>query len=243
MPMVSFDRKQILPALAERPEPQVLYLMGLHQNEFAYGYALFHYYPDQVPSQFFQHFNIVLSGALSNIHKRNEILALYEERRLSSITDVMTHLLNRRGLEERILPDWPGLCARREYMTFITFDMDHLKEINDTYGHQAGDFAIRAMAQALHAAALKDTVTARMGGDEFLTVLSGADQRIADEYIRRFRKELAAINERERRSFQVEASCGTVVIRLDEMKTLEQCIRMSDEAMYSEKEKHHQTRH
>ncbi|MBR3431796.1 MAG: GGDEF domain-containing protein [Clostridia bacterium] len=243
MPMVSFDRKQILPALAERPEPQVLYLMGLHQNEFAYGYALFHYYPDQVPSQFFQHFNIVLSGALSNIHKRNEILALYEERRLSSITDVMTHLLNRRGLEERILPDWPGLCARREYMTFITFDMDHLKEINDTYGHQAGDFAIRAMAQALHAAALKDTVTARMGGDEFLTVLSGADQRAADEFIRRFRKELAAINERERRSFQVEASCGTVVIRLDEMKTLEQCIRMSDEAMYSEKEKHHQMRH
>ncbi len=242
MPMVSFGRQQLLPAMAEREEPQVLYLMGLHQNEFAYGYAVFHYYPGEIPSAFFQHWNVILSGAISNIHKRNEILALYEERRLSSITDVMTHLLNRRGLEERLQPDWHGLCARREYMTFITFDMDHLKDINDTYGHQAGDYAIRSMAAAMRAAAPREGVTARMGGDEFLTVLPGADKRGAEDYIRRFRKELDRINEREKRSFQVEASCGICTVKLDEMMTLEQCIRMSDEAMYQEKEAHHQTR-
>ena len=236
MPMVSFNRSQILPALAEREEPQVLYLMGLHQNEYAYGYAVFHYYPDCIPSTFFQHFNVVLSGALSNIQKRNEILALYEERRLSSITDVMTRALNRRGLEEKLQPEWNSLCARREFMTFITFDMDHLKQINDTYGHQAGDYAIRSLAAAIRAAAPKDGITARMGGDEFLTVLPGTNRQKADSYIRRFEKELSDINKRENRSFQVEASHGTYVVQLDEMTTLEQCIRMSDEAMYEEKE-------
>ena len=76
----------------------------LHQREKAYGYALFHYQPGKVPTDFFQHWNIVLSGALSNMHKRDELKLLYEERRLSSITDVMTRLLNRRGLEEQLAP-------------------------------------------------------------------------------------------------------------------------------------------
>ncbi len=242
MPMVSFERSQLLPALAEREEPQVLYLMGLHQNEFAYGYAVFHYYPGEIPSSFFQHWNVILSGALSNIHKRNEILALYEERRLSSVTDVVTRLLNRRGLEEKLLPEWNSLCARQEYMTFVTFDMDGLKTINDTYGHQAGDYAIRALGTAIRTAAPKDAVTARMGGDEFLAVLPGAGKSMADAYVRRFVKELNDINDREQRSFRVEASWGVSVVRLDGMKTLEQCIRLSDENMYKTKDQHHAAR-
>ena len=239
MPMVSFDRTQLLPPMADREEPQVLYLMGLHQNEYAYGYAMYHYYPGAVPSPFFQHFNVVLSGALGNMHKRNEILALYEERRLSSITDVMTHLLNRRGVEERMRPEWRSLCMRRESMTFITFDMDNLKKINDRYGHQAGDYAIRALAEAIRAAVPRDAVSARMGGDEFLVVLPGAERRMAESFARRFERELAIINQREKRSFQVEASMGICVTRLNGESTLEQCIRMSDEEMYKVKEARH----
>ena len=242
MPMVTFDRSQVLPALAERPEPQVLYLMGLHQNENAYGYAVFHYYPGEIPSTFFQHWNVVLSGALSNIQKRNEILALYEERRLSSITDVMTRLLNRRGMEEKLQPDWQGMCLRREHVTFVAFDMDHLKEINDSYGHLAGDYAIRAMGAALRAAAPKEAIVARMGGDEFLAILPGAEQRAAELFMKKFQRELDAINKREKRSFQVEASCGTYTVKLEETTTLEECVRMSDEAMYKAKEERHAAR-
>ncbi len=242
MPMVTFKRSQMLPTLAERPEPQVLYLMTLHQNEFAYGYAVFHYYPGEVPSDFFQHWNVVLSGALSNIQKRNEILALYEERRLSSITDVMTRVLNRRGMEEKLQPEWQGMCNRRETVTFIAFDMDHLKEINDHYGHLAGDYAIRAMGAALRNAAPKEAVISRMGGDEFLAVLPGADKRAAEAFVHRFQRELETINKREKRSFLVEASSGIYVIRLDEMTTLDDCIRQSDEMMYKAKEDRHAAR-
>ena len=75
---------------------------------------MFHYTRGEMPSTFFQHWNVILSGALSNMHKRNELMALYDERRLSSITDVMTRLLNRRGLEEQLAPAWQRLCSRRE---------------------------------------------------------------------------------------------------------------------------------
>ena len=240
MPMISFERNQLLPEMAERAdEAQVFFLMLLHQRENAYGYALFHYQPGEVPSNFFQHWNIVLSGALSNIHKRNELMLLYEERRLSSITDVLTRLLNRRGLEEQLAPVWQRLCARGENAAFVSFDMDGLKYINDTYGHQAGDYAIRLTANAIRKSAPRDAILARLGGDEFLAVLPRANRQAAERYMKDFEEELKALNETESRAFIVEASCGAVVFRLNELSTIEECIQKSDEAMYRIKEQHH----
>ena len=243
MPMISFDRHRLLPDMAERAdEPQVLFLMLLHQRENAYGYALFHYQPGEVPSNFFQHWNIVLSGALSNMHKRNELMLLYEERRLSSITDVMTRLLNRRGLEEQLTPLWQQLCSRQENVAFVSFDMDWLKQINDNYGHQAGDYAIRLTGNAIRRAAPREAILARVGGDEFLAVLPRANQQAADRFMKDFQKELKQLNKQEDRAFNVEASCGAVVFKLDSYSTIEECVQKSDEAMYLVKEKHHKHR-
>ena len=244
MPMITFDRCKLLPEMAERAdEPQVLYLVLLHQREKAYGYALFHYQPGEVPTNFFQHWNIILSGALSNMHKRDELKMLYEERRLSSITDVMTRLLNRRGLEEQLSPIWQRLCAMGESAAFISFDMDRLKQINDTYGHQAGDYAIRLTGDAIRRAAPKDTILARMGGDEFLAVMPRADDQSAKRFMRDFQKQLKALNKQEDRAFNVEASCGAVVIHMNGLSTIEECIQRSDEELYRQKEKRHTERY
>ena len=240
MPMITFDRHRLLPEMAERAEEaQVFYLMLLHQKEQFYGYAMFHYNPGEIPSTFFQHWNVNLSGALSNMHKRYELLALYEERRLSSITDVMTRLLNRRGLEEQLSPIWQRLCSRQETVAFVCFDLDRLKMINDTYGHQAGDYAIRLAASAIRNAAPKEAIIARMGGDEFLAVLPEATESDAERYQDEFSWQMEELNRKEDRSFKVEASCGAVVCQLDELSTIERCIRMSDEKMYRIKEKRH----
>jgi len=240
MPMITFDRKQLLPEMAERAdEPQMFFLMLLHQRENAYGYAMFHYQPHELPTNFFQHWNVILSGALSNMHKRNELMLLYEERRLSSITDVMTRLLNRRGLEEQLTPVWQRLCSRWEHVAFISFDMDRLKQINDTYGHQAGDYAIRLTGKAIRRAAPKEAILARMGGDEFLAVLPRANQEAADKFMEDFQKELKMLNRMENRAFKVEASCGAVIFRLNTLSTIEECIQKSDEEMYRQKEERH----
>ena len=238
MPEVRFERTRLLPPMGERKEPQIIYLMLLHQMEYAYGYAMFHYQEGEMPSNFFQHWNVILSNALSNIHKRNELLALYEERRLSSITDPVTRLLNRRGLEEKMHPVWPIMCGEKKNVAFISCDMDRLKYINDTFGHQAGDYAIQTIARSLQAPAGKDTAVVRMGGDEFLTVLIGADRTAAERYSRGFEEELKRFNEQDRKPFQVGASIAAAVTRLDWNTTMEDCIRLSDEAMYEEKKLH-----
>ncbi len=243
MPMITFERRELLPMMAERKdEPQVFFLMLLHQREDAFGYAMFHYEPGEVPTNFFQHWNVIMSGALSNMHKRDELRLLYEERRLSSITDVLTHLLNRRGLEEQLAPVWQRMCAGRESVAFISFDMDWLKLINDTYGHQAGDYAIRLTGKAIRRAAPKEAILARVGGDEFLAVLPRATLQEAKQFVKGFQNELKALNEEEDRAFNVEASCGAIVFRLNSFTTIEECVHKSDEEMYRQKEKRHTAR-
>ena len=183
-----------------------------------------------------------MSGALSNMHKRDELRLLYEERRLSSITDVLTHLLNRRGLEEQLAPIWQLMCAGRESVAFVSFDMDWLKLINDTYGHQAGDYAIRLTGKAIRRAAPKDAILARVGGDEFLAVLPRANLQQARQFVCGFQEALKTLNEEEDRAFNVEASCGAIVFRLNSFTTIEECVHKSDEEMYRQKEKRHTSR-
>ena len=243
MPMIRFDWHTLLPPMAERvEEPQMFFIKLLHQKEYTYGYAAYQYFPGEIPSEFFQQWNVFLSGALQNIHKREELRVLYEERRLSSITDVMTGLLNRRGLVEKIAPQWPHLCASREKVVFVNFDLDGLKQINDTYGHAAGDYAICTVARAIQAAAPKNAISARLGGDEFLTFLPEADTRSARRFVADFDRSLHKLNAREKRSFDVSASYGYAVITLESHTTIDRCIQTGDDALYRAKELRHAQR-
>ena len=243
MPMVSFPRAQLLPPMAlHQSEAHLFYLKLLHQKGYFYGYALYEYNGDEVPTDFFTQYNILLSGALQNIQKREELRALYEERRQSSITDLLTGLHNRRGLMENVDPIWARLCAQRESVAFICFDMDYLKQINDTFGHAAGDFALRLVGRALQLSAPRNAVTARIGGDEFIVFLPETDQKAADRFVADFDKKLEQLNKEENRSFIVTASAGFALVELNDLTTIEQCIQLSDDVMYRVKEKRHAVR-
>ena len=115
--------------------------------------------------------------------------------------------------------------------------MDRLKQINDTYGHLAGDFAIRLIGHATRRSAPKEALPARVGGDEFLVVIPRATKKDAEKYIQDFQRELETLNQLEDRAFRVSASCGAVVFRLDSLSSIEECIQKSDEEMYRQKGK------
>ena len=243
MPMISFRREELLPHMAERAdEPQVFFLTLLHQREFNYGYAVFHYDRGELPTAFFQHWSVTLSGALRNIHNRDELRRLYEERRLSSITDVLTRLDNRRGIMEKVEPQWNTLCVEHANVGFVSFDLDNLKGVNDTYGHQAGDFAIRLIAEAIRNTLPKNAIGARMGGDEFLVFIPRSSEMDTKRFVRSFDRKLIDLNRREDRSFQVSASVGAYVTTLEEGASFEDCLHHSDKIMYQVKEKHRKTR-
>lgn len=238
MPMISFDRSSLLPPMAERPdEPQVFFVKLLHQKGHNFGYCVWQYIQGEAPSRIFVQVNALLSIALENIYRKGELMRLYEERRLSSITDMMTGLLNRRGLLEKLEPEWQDLLGRS--VAFVCIDMDRLKRINDTYGHAAGDYAIRLVGRAIQQALPKKGLGARIGGDEFLVFLPEAGDGEPEALVRSFNAALDELNRQEDRSFQVTASAGYQVKRLEALDTIEHCIQLSDRQLYRVKEARH----
>lgn len=235
MPMVTFDRDHLLPLMAEREdEAQLFYLKLLHQNRHNFGYSMIHYDAGQVPSRCFVQANVLLCIAFENIYRRNELLALYEERRLSSITDLLTGLLNRRGLLEQVEPQWHSMIGKQ--VAFVCIDLDKLKTINDTYGHIAGDYAISLVGSAIRNTIPYAAAGSRVGGDEFLVFLPEGGDGKAEAYVKAFKKELLELNKKEGREFTVSASAGFAVTELNGKITIEECIQAGDKELYKIKE-------
>jgi diguanylate cyclase (GGDEF)-like protein len=92
-----------------------------------------------------------------------------------AVTDGLTSLYNRRTLD-RLLPEAIARARRsKQPLAVVLTDIDHFKNVNDTYGHAVGDDVIRSVARALSSTARASDVVARYGGEEFCLVLEGTD--------------------------------------------------------------------
>jgi diguanylate cyclase (GGDEF)-like protein len=103
---------------------------------------------------------------------------VFEQTQEQSLTDVLTGLPNRRNLEQHLGQEVARVRRHGGQFSLLVLDMDGFKEINDEFGHQAGDSALREVAQVLRASLRTYDVCARLAGDEFVLVLGdcGPDQ-------------------------------------------------------------------
>jgi diguanylate cyclase (GGDEF)-like protein len=118
-------------------------------------------------------------------------LALRRERR-SAVTDPLTGILNRRGLEQRLESGIAAAQERRVPLSVLVFDCDDFKEINDRAGHEFGDTLLREVADVLGGSLPHGAEVARLGGDEFVVMLPGAGAEVAEALGGRIRGVLAA---------------------------------------------------
>jgi diguanylate cyclase (GGDEF)-like protein len=96
--------------------------------------------------------------------------------RLSHV-DSLTRVANRRRFDDALQRDWARHLRSRAPLSLLMIDIDHFKQYNDRYGHQAGDECLRRVAQALQACLQRGTdLLARYGGEEFAAILDGGDQ-------------------------------------------------------------------
>lgn len=96
---------------------------------------------------------------------------LYE----SSVRDGLTGLNNRKHFDERFEAEFRFAERHGSLLTLILVDVDHFKKVNDTYGHPAGDAALRALAGSLKNNTRTEDVVARYGGEEFAVIARGID--------------------------------------------------------------------
>jgi diguanylate cyclase (GGDEF)-like protein len=154
-------------------------------------------------------------------------------------TDHLTGTLNRRAIEHQTLQLVTRKRTRAQCISVLMLDLDYFKEVNDTYGHYAGDLALRGVADCLRETMRAGDLIARLGGDEFLVVMSGTSREDAEIAADRLSARLVGLRIRsDSGDFGVQASIG--IISLDSHNfQLEDLMKLSDRALYAAKSKVH----
>jgi diguanylate cyclase (GGDEF)-like protein len=120
-------------------------------------------------------------------------LQMREELQRQLIRDPLTGLFNRRYMEETLDREKNRAARLGVSVSVISFDIDHFKRVNDTYGHDAGDMALKAVAEALKKGVRAEDIVCRTGGEEILVVLPSANTHDAAELADRLRRSVESI--------------------------------------------------
>jgi len=109
-----------------------------------------------------------------------------------ALTDALTGLSNRRAIQEWVLRQWSGASRHGFSLWAVMADLDNFKSINDTYGHLAGDVVLKKFAETLRDSIRQCDMCARVGGEEFLVILTHVDREGTLVFAERIRKIFAA---------------------------------------------------
>lgn len=175
-----------------------------------------------------------LIGIIEDFKDITRYKEMEENLREIAITDELTGLFNRRGfltLAEKQL----GNALRAEHEMFLIFaDLDNMKEINDTLGHETGDLALATAASLLRTTFRQADILARLGGDEFAVFISCKPETDSEQAIlARLEENISLENRDGDLPFTLAISFG--VVRLQENETLGQVMIRADGLMYDSK--------
>ena len=160
------------------------------------------------------------------------VAGLFEEVKKQAITDPLTGIYNRRYFEDNIVKEAERSLRLKQPFSLVSLDLDYLKKINDTYGHQFGDLAIRTIANVLKREARSIDIPARIGGEEFNLLLPGVDSRGASIAAERIRKSIE--NQILDTIGGITASIGVATF-LEHSDRIDELIELADQAMYKAK--------
>jgi diguanylate cyclase (GGDEF)-like protein len=133
---------------------------------------------------------LIALGVADRLHEQRQALTEAEKR---AQTDPLTGVLNRRSLVERLDAACMRARARGLPIAILFIDLDHFKEINDSYGHAAGDACLAAIIDPIQSELRQSDVIGRWGGEEFVVILSSADTAAAYPIAQRILERVADV--------------------------------------------------
>ena len=154
-------------------------------------------------------------------------------RRLAA-SDTLTGALNRRGFDEAAIRAIANARRQEQPLSIVLADIDRFKQINDAFGHAAGDLALRRFSDEVVLAIRGGDVLARIGGEEFALLLVNASEDDAVEVVNRIRQSVAAMLVDAGDSIRLTASFGVTSLDPQDVSIADLLAR-ADRALYQSK--------
>ena len=215
-----------LPLIANGEAFGILYFCGgPRDNRTLANTAL----TSQKKLMFYVAFAETLAMALANIRLR-------EALQNQAIRDPLTKLFNRRYLQETMPRELKRVNRAEEPLSLVMVDIDHFKQFNDTYGHDAGDEALKSVAELLQNRTRAEDIACRLGGEEFALVYPGMSADVAISRVESIRQEVEAyeISHLGKTLKPVTVSAGIAVFP-SHGTDYQSLMRAADQALYQSK--------
>jgi diguanylate cyclase (GGDEF)-like protein len=154
----------------------------------------------------------------------------------SALRDGLTKAFNKKYFTDRLESEFTFATRHSSSLALVLFDLDHFKVVNDTHGHQAGDYVLTEIATLLGGALRAEDVFARYGGEEFAVICRGSDEHQAQVVGERLRK--AVEGHRfvyDKTHIPVTISVGIAVLPDPTVKDANDLVAFADQALYKSK--------
>ena len=199
----------------------------------AYDYGVYDIIQHSVSNLLdFSYFYTKLQNEHSQMKDQNSKLNLIAH------TDELTGLNNRRGFMDFGQLTLNNCKTIKQGGLVVVCDLDGLKKINDNYGHEDGDLAIKAIAEILNSTFRSNDILGRLGGDEFVLICPGLSESNFNKIKKRIKKSCRTWSKLHRSKFTLSLSSGTVTFPdAEHGYDMEYLLGKADEAMYEEKRK------
>lgn len=173
------------------------------------------------------------------VETTHQLNAANRELQRLSTTDGLTGIANRRLFDELLMREWRRCMRTKKPVALVMVDVDHFKQFNDTYGHQAGDSCLKAVAQQMARSAPRASdVAARYGGEEFALILGDTEMDGALWVANYIRQNIADLKMPHKHSpfKHVTVSCGVAAIIPNDKASPKTLIMSADHALYLAKD-------
>lgn len=208
---LSITDGHLLPDITRTGDQNIFVFAPLHFREREVGYVVLQNCDYLLDHQFLFKMLNSFRTALESLY--NKLVLCKKNKQLSQlyIHDSLTGLYNRMAYEKLALPLFQKYMQKKKHLGILFVDADHLKYINDNFGHDMGNLAIRSIASAIHKSCPVGSVCMRYGGDEFVCVIPDFDLPRMHQLEKTILHALEEISDVSRFPFPLEASIGSVI--------------------------------
>jgi len=228
---ILINKRDLIPNIMEVNPGDIFNFSPLHFRDMTVGYYV------QKNTTAIMNSNILFdvintfNEALDSIYSKmiqkkmdEEIVNMYRTDALTGLYNIMAY----KSIAEQVFND----AKRNNTPTMVGFvDSDKLKYINDNFGHDSGNEAIKSVAEAIKSVISDNAIAMRYGGDEFVIVEPDCDVEKAEKMMKRIYAYLDKINNKGTYQFRIDASAGFIISN-DSNESLYECINKADDVMY-----------